>query len=258
MSSTTKADAHLELRALPGIGEVLPGCDLAELLAGAMAAAGLEPRHQDVLVIAQKAVSKAEGRFVDLSEVEPSARALDLSRITGKDPRLVQVVLDESVEVLRARPNVMITRHRLGLVMAQAGVDRSNVPGTDRVLLLPLDPDRSAAALRDRLLAIHGVAVGVIVSDSFGRPWRLGTTNVAIGAAGVPALWDRRGETDREGRRLETTQVAWADAVAAAAGIAMGEAAEGTPVVLVRGLRWTLPAQPARHLLRPLDEDMFR
>lgn len=258
MSSTSNADARLQLHALPGIGEVWPGCDLADLLTGALAAAGLAPQHQDVLVIAQKAVSKAEGRFVDLAKVEPSARALELSRITGKDPRLVEVILGESTDVLRAKPNVLITRHRLGLVMAQAGVDRSNVPGTDRVLLLPLDPDRSAAALRERLLAIHGVEVGVIVSDSFGRPWRLGTTNVAIGAAGVPALWDRRGEADREGRRLETTQVAWADAVAAAAGIAMGEAAEGTPAVLVRGLRWTLPAQPARHLLRPLDEDMFR
>jgi coenzyme F420-0:L-glutamate ligase / coenzyme F420-1:gamma-L-glutamate ligase len=258
VSSTTNAGPRLELRALPGIGEVRPGCDLADALAGAMAAAGLEPQHQDVLVIAQKAVSKSEGRFVDLAEVEPSARALELARITGKDPRLVEVVLGESVEVLRARPNVLIVRHRLGLVMAQAGVDRSNVPGADRLLLLPLDPDRSATALRDRLMDIHGVDVGVIISDSFGRPWRLGTTNVAIGAAGVPALWDRRGEADREGRQLETTQVAWADAVAAGAGIAMGEAAEGTPAVLVRGLRWSLPAQPARRLLRPLDEDMFR
>lgn len=258
MSGTTNADARLELTALPGIGEVLPGCDLGDLLVRAMAAAGLDPRHQDVLVIAQKAVSKAEGRFVDLASVQPSARACELARITGKDPRLVEVVLGESTEVLRAKPNVMITRHRLGLVMAQAGVDRSNVPGADRVLLLPLDPDRSAATLRDSLLATHGVEVGVIVSDSFGRPWRLGTTNVAIGAAGVPALWDRRGEMDREDRRLETTQVAWADAVAAAAGIAMGEAAEGTPAVLVRGLHWSLPAQPARTLLRPTDEDMFR
>lgn len=258
VSSTTNANAGVELRALPGIGEVWPGCDLADLLSGAMAAAGLTLRPQDVLVVAQKAVSKAEGRFVDLAGVQPSARAFELAQVTGKDPRLVEVVLGESTEVLRAKPNVMITRHRLGLVMAQAGVDRSNVPGADRVLLLPLDPDRSAAVLRERLMAIHDVEIGVIVSDSFGRPWRLGTTNVAIGAAGVPVLWDRRGETDREGRRLETTQVAWADAVASAAGIAMGEAAEGTPAVLVRGLRWSLAAQPARAVLRPTEEDMFR
>jgi len=248
----------LSLHALPGIGEVLPGCDLAAVLLEALSAAGLAPAPQDVLVVAQKVVSKAEDRFVRLDEVEPSHRALELAGITGKDARLVEVILRESTEVLRARPNVLITRHRLGLVMAQAGVDRSNVPDAGRVLLLPADPDRSAASLRERLASACGVEVGVIVSDSFGRPWRLGTTNVAIGAAGVPALWDRRGETDRERRVLETTQVAWADAVAAAAGLAMGEAAEGTPAVLVRGLRLALPPQPARPLQRPLDEDMFR
>jgi coenzyme F420-0:L-glutamate ligase/coenzyme F420-1:gamma-L-glutamate ligase len=258
VSSTASTGRSLELRALPGIGEIAPGCDLAATLLDALAAAGLRLEPQDVLVVAQKAVSKAEDRFVRLDSVRPSARAQELARVTGKDPRLVEVILGESTEVLRAKPNVMITRHRLGLVMAQAGVDRSNVPGGERVLLLPLDPDRSAERLRQRLAAAHGVEVGVIVSDSFGRPWRLGTTNVAIGAAGVPALWDRRGEADRDGRVLETTQVAWADAVAAAAGLAMGEAAEGTPAVLVRGLRWTLPAQTASTLLRPVGEDMFR
>lgn len=246
------------LHALPGIGEILPGCDLAAVLLEALSRTGLVLAPQDVLVVAQKAVSKAEGRFVSLEEVEPSPRALELAGITGKDARLVEVILGESTEVLRASPNVLITRHHLGLVMAQAGVDRSNVPGAGRVLLLPADPDSSAASLRERLASAGGVEVGVIVSDSFGRPWRLGTTNVAIGAAGVPALWDRRGETDREGRTLETTQVAWADAVAAAAGLAMGEAAEGMPAVLVRGLRFALPPQSARTLLRPLDEDMFR
>ena len=258
MHGASTTDSALSLHALPGIGEIVPGCDLAATLLGALAAAGIQFRAQDVLVVAQKAVSKAEGRFVSLDDVEPSSRALELARVTGKDPRLVEVILGESTEVLRARPNVLITRHRLGLVMAQAGVDRSNVPGAGRVLLLPADPDRSAEALRERLAAACGVEIGVIVSDSFGRPWRLGTTNVAIGAAGVPALWDRRGELDREGRILETTQIAWADAVAAAAGLAMGEADEGTPAVLVRGLRWTLPPQPARTLLRPLEEDMFR
>jgi coenzyme F420-0:L-glutamate ligase/coenzyme F420-1:gamma-L-glutamate ligase len=258
VSSTATVDPAFQIRALPGIGEILPGCDLAQLLLDALDSAVLRLEPQDVLVVAQKAVSKAEDRFVRLEAVRPSARAQHLARITGKDPRIVEVILGESTEVLRAKPNVMITRHRLGLVMAQAGVDRSNVPGGERVLLLPLDPDWSAEMLRQRLVAAHGAEVGVIVTDSFGRPWRLGTTNVAIGAAGVPALWDRRGEADREGRRLETTQVAWADAVAAAAGLAMGEAAEGTPAVLVRGLRWTLPAQTASTLLRPLGEDMFR
>jgi coenzyme F420-0:L-glutamate ligase/coenzyme F420-1:gamma-L-glutamate ligase len=258
VSSTASADPAIQVRALPGIGEIQPGCDLAAVLLEALSTAGLALEPQDVLVVAQKAVSKAEDRFVSLREVEPSPRARELAGVTGKDPRLVEVILGESTEVLRAKPNVLIARHRLGLVMAQAGVDRSNVPGGETVLLLPLDPDRSARALRDALQAARGVAVGVIVSDSFGRPWRLGTTNVAIGAAGVPALWDRRGDLDRGGRVLETTQIAWADAVAAAAGLAMGEADEGTPAVLVRGLRWNLPEQPAQCLLRPLQEDMFR
>ncbi len=258
MSRTEDRNAGFSLLALAGIGEILPGCDLAAVLSGALEAAGLRLQHRDVLVVAQKAVSKAEGRFVRLAEVSPSPKALELAAITGKDARLVEVILGESMEVLRAKPNVLITRHRLGLVMAQAGVDRSNVPGAESALLLPVDPDRSAAGLRERLGATFGVAVGVIISDSFGRPWRLGTTNVAIGAAGVPALWDRRGETDRDGRALETTQVAWADAVAAAAGLAMGEAAEGTPAVLARGLRWVAATRPARALLRPIDEDMFR
>jgi coenzyme F420-0:L-glutamate ligase/coenzyme F420-1:gamma-L-glutamate ligase len=207
--------------------------------------------------VAQKVVSKAEGRFLTLSELRPSPRARELAALTGKDERLVEAILTESTAVLRARPGVIITRHRLGFVMAQAGVDQSNVPGRERVLLLPEDPDRSAARLRNAIGQATGTAPGVIISDSFGRPWRLGTTNVAIGAAGVPALWDRRGEPDRDGRLLRTTLVAWADAVAAAAGLLMGEAAEGAPVVHVRGLRWSAPKRPARVLLRPPEEDLF-
>lgn len=250
--------ATFSVHALPRIGEIRPGSDLASVISDGLAAAGLRLQAEDVVVVAQKAVSKAEGRYVRLHEVEPSPRALELASVTGKDARLVEVILRESAEVLRAKPKVLITRHRLGFVMAQAGVDQSNVPGPGCVLLLPADPDRSAESLRARLMSLCGVEVGVIVSDSFGRPWRLGTTNVAIGAAGVPSLWDRRGELDREGRVLEATQVAWADGVAAAAGVAMGEAAEGTPVVLVRGLELKRPPTPARALLRPLDEDMFR
>lgn len=248
----------LTILPLTGIGEIAPGADLASVLADALAAHGLQPRPRDVLVVAQKAVSKAEDRYVELAGITPSPRALELAAATGKDARLVELVLRESLEVLRTRPGVLIVRHRLGYVLAQAGIDRSNVPGTERALLLPEDPDRSARALRDGLLARTGVAPGVIVSDSFGRPWRLGTTNVALGAAGVPALWDRRGEADREGRTLEVTVVGWADAVAAAAGLAMGEGAEGVPAVLVRGLEWTAPERPARDLLRPLAEDLFR
>jgi coenzyme F420-0:L-glutamate ligase/coenzyme F420-1:gamma-L-glutamate ligase len=247
----------VHMQPLPGIGEVEPGCDLAELVVAALGRAGLRLEEYDVLVIAQKAVSKAEGRLVTLTDLHPSPRARELAALTGKDERLVEAILAESTAVLRVRPGVIITRHRLGLVMAQAGVDQSNVPGRALALLLPEDPDRSAARLRAALGQTTGTAPGVIVSDSFGRPWRLGTTNVAIGAAGVPALWDRRGEPDRERRPLQTTLVAWADAVAAAAGLLMGEAAEGAPVIHVRGLRWSAPEVPARGLLRPPEEDLF-
>jgi coenzyme F420-0:L-glutamate ligase/coenzyme F420-1:gamma-L-glutamate ligase len=205
-------------------------------------------------------VSKAEGRYVELDSVTPGARALELAALTGKNARLVELVLAESTEVLRARPDVLIVRHRLGFVMANAGIDRSNLaPGAgERVLLLPLDPDASAQTLRASLAQRLGSACGLIISDSFGRPWRRGVVNVAIGAAGVPSLLNRRGEADRAGRRLEVTEVALADALAAAAGLLMGEAAESTPAVLVRGARLTGAEQPARELLRPLAEDLFR
>lgn len=248
----------LFLHPVAGIGEIEAGADLAGVIGAAITRCGLDLQARDLLVVAQKIVSKAEDRFVDLRTVEPSARALELAGTTGKDARLVELILRESIEVLRARPNVLIVRHRLGYVMAQAGIDRSNVPGDDRVVLLPLDPDASATSLREALRVRWGVDVGVVITDSFGRPWRLGTTNVAIGAAGVPSLWDRRGEHDRLGRRLESTLVAWADAVAAAAGLLMGEAAEGVPAVLVRGLPCPAATNPARSLIRPLDEDLFR
>jgi coenzyme F420-0:L-glutamate ligase/coenzyme F420-1:gamma-L-glutamate ligase len=248
----------LILYPLGGIGEIDAGADLGGVLSAAITRCGLEIKPHDLLVVAQKVVSKAEDRFVDMRGVKPSARALELALTTGKDARLVELILRESSEVLRVRANVLIVRHRLGYVLAQAGIDRSNVPGDERVLLLPVDPDASATSLRDALRAHSGVDVGVVITDSFGRPWRLGTTNVAIGAAGVPALWDRRGERDRTGRALESTLVAWADAIAGAAGLLMGEAAEGVPAVLVRGLACTAAPNPARSLVRPLDEDLFR
>ena len=248
--------------ALPGIGEVEPGADLAAIAVEAMQRAGTTIRPGDVLVVAQKVVSKAEGRQVDLASVVPSSQALQLAAATGKDPRLVQLVLDESSEVLRVARNVIIARHRRGFVMANAGIDRSNVgPGAARrecVLLLPVDPDASASSLRQALHARLGVAPGVIVSDSFGRPWRNGTTNVALGAAGLGALHDRRGERDRDGRVLEMTQVACADALAAGAALVMGEGAEGTPMVLVRGWSVEVPERDASALVRPIAEDLFR
>ena len=250
----------LTLTALRDIPEVLPGSDLAALLAQALARDSLTILASDVLVIAQKVVSKAEGRYVLLADVVPGARARELAAVTGKDERLVELILAESTEVLRAQRGLLIVRHRLGLVMANAGIDRSNVAAGahERVLLLPQDPEASAAALRAALAQRAGVACGLIISDSFGRPWRRGVVNVAIGAAGVTALLDRRGVPDRAGRPLEVTEVALADALAAAAGLVLGEAAEGTPAVLVRGFKCHAATNPATTLIRPLAEDLFR
>lgn len=251
----------LSITPLEGLPEVLPGSDLAALLAGRLAASGLTLHTDDVLVVAQKIISKSEGRFVELATVSPGARAHELAAVTGKDPRLIELILAESTEVVRARRDLLIVRHRLGFVMANAGIDRSNLgtaAGIERVLLLPRDPDASAAALRTALAAAAGAACGVIISDSFGRAWRKGVVNIALGAAGVTSLWNRRGERDRAGRRLEITEVALADALAAAAGLVLGEAAEGTPAALVRGFRSGAGANPARTLIRPLAEDLFR
>lgn len=254
-----EAELHtLTLTPLRDIGEIHPGEDLAETLSAALTRLAVATRAHDVLVVAQKAVSKAENRYVDLETVLVTERAAELAERTRKDPRLVQLILDEATEIVRAEPNILIVRHRLGFVMANAGIDRSNVPGAHRVLLLPLDPDNSAAALRERIARHCGADLGVIISDSFGRPWRRGVTQVALGAAGIPALIDRRGEPDRNGRRLEVTEVAFADQVASAAGLVMGEGAESYPAVLVSGLSWKAPIVPANVLVRPLQEDLFR
>jgi coenzyme F420-0:L-glutamate ligase/coenzyme F420-1:gamma-L-glutamate ligase len=246
--------------ALAGLKEFECGDDVGGLIAAALEPQRLVLQSDDVLVIAQKIVSKAEGRVVCLNKVTPSVQAQQLAEVTRKDARLIEVILSESQEVVRAAPNVLIVRHRLGFVMANAGVDRSNVPdaGKERVLLLPRDPHSSAHALRARLRELCSVSVGIIISDSFGRPWRRGVLNVALASAGVPALIDRRGERDRNGRALEMTEVAFADAVSAGAALAMGEAAEGTPVVLVRGLDLSAPECGADTLLRPEAEDLFR
>lgn len=268
-SNTAQARAParaLTVRPLTGLPRVKPGDDLAALLVAALAGNGLTPGHQDIVVVAQKIVSKAEGRIVDLATVTPSARARELADITGKDPRLVELVLQDSTDVLRAKKNVMVVAQRLGLVMANAGIDRSNVEqggaeqggAGERVLLLPLDPDQSAINLKARLERHYSVALGVVITDSFGRAWRLGTTGVAIGAAGLPSLIDQRGQPDLDGRALEVTETAFADSVASAAVLMMGEAAEGTPAALVSGLSWTAAEKPASALIRAKAEDMFR
>jgi coenzyme F420-0:L-glutamate ligase/coenzyme F420-1:gamma-L-glutamate ligase len=250
----------LTLTALPGIPSIAAGDDLARILGDALAAAGLEARAGDVLVVTHKIVSKAEGRAVALAGITPSPRARALAGATGKDAALVEVILSESRAVLRHRPGLIIAEHRLGMVLANAGVDQSNVPQDDgpRVLLLPEDPDASAVALSSALQTRFGVPIAVIVSDSVGRAWRNGVVGLAIGAAGLPALLDLRGRPDREGRPLEVTQVGLADQIASAAELLMGEADEGRPAVLVRGLAFDAPALPAAALLRPREADLFR
>ena len=250
----------ISIVALTAFGEIEPGHNLPGALAKAIQSAGIDLRPDDIAVVTQKIVSKAEGRFVDLATVEPSAEAMKLADVTCKDPRLVELVLAESDGVVRAAPNVLITRHRSGHVMANAGIDRSNLgpDGADRVLLLPADGDESASRLREALRAFWPEPPAIVISDSFGRPWRMGVVNVAIGAAGLPSLIDKRGERDRDGRVLEVTQVALADMVATAAGLATGEGAEGIPAALVRGVRWDAAPQPASALVRPAAEDLFR
>lgn len=252
----------LSLIAIPGIPHVRPGDDVARLLLDALDRAGLALLDGDVVVIAQKIISKAEGRQVRLASVEPRPRAFELAAQTGKDPRLAELILRESVEVSRTRPGVIITRHRLGFTSANAGIDRSNVEldgnEEEAVLLLPLDPDDSARRLRQAIRTERGVAVGVIIADSHGRPFRLGTVGVAIGVAGLPALWDRRGEPDLYGFRLQHTDVGLADEIAAAAGLLMGQAAEGLPAVLIRGLRLPPGDGRAADLVRPIDQDLYR
>ena len=250
---------ELRLVPLPGIPEVKRGDTLSDLLLAATLHAGISLQAGDILVLAQKIVSKAEGRVVQLASVTPSEHAHSLASVAGKDPRIVELMLRESTKVLRVKPGIIIVEHRLGFVMANAGIDQSNVPGgDDAVLLLPQDPDASARNLRDELRAATGVEVGVLIIDSFGRAWRNGVTGTAIGVAGVPALIDLRGNKDREGRTLKVTQVAAADELAAAASLVMGQADEGTPAVLVRGFPYASRDSAVKELLRPEAEDLFR
>ncbi len=240
---------------------VREGDNLPALIADGLARAGLELRERDVVVLAQKIVSKAEGRSVDLASVVPTPEAEKLAKEVGKDPAIVQVVLSDSVKVVRSRPNLMIMQHRLGFVMANAGVDQSNVAPSDgihRALLLPLDPDGSAEAIRAELAGRFGVKLGVVISDSFGRPWRRGTAGVAIGCAGLPSFIDLRGQPDLFGRILEVSIIGFADEIAAAASLLQGQAAEGQPVVVIRGLTWTAPEAPVSDLVRPPEEDLFQ
>ena len=252
------AAVSMQLFALSGIPLVQPGDALCALIVAALKTSELSLQSGDVLVLAQKIVSKSEGRYVELAGVEPSARALELALLCNKDPRLVEVILGESRGVVRARRDVLVVEHRLGYVLANAGVDASNVGDEGKVLLLPIDPDGSCRSLRAQLESATGVAAGVLINDSWGRAWRMGTTGTALGLAGVPGLEDLRGVPDLFGRRLRSTDVAVADELAAAASLLMGQAGEGHPVILVRGFPYALRESSAAELLRPLALDLFR
>ena len=252
---------QLTITGFKGVPLVKAGDDLAAITLAAYAETGVAPEDGDVLVVAQKIVSKTEGRMVDVSAVEPSREAVALAAEVEKDPRLVEVILSESRRIVRHRPNLVIAEHKRGWVMANAGIDHSNVgpdDGTERVLLLPLDPDASAEALRRELAARSGKRIAIIISDSFGRPFRRGTVGIALGAAGLPAVIDWRGHPDLFGRKLEVTETGFADEIAAAASLVQGQADEATPIVLVRGLSWSAPDAPAAALVRPPEHDLFR
>ncbi len=250
---------QLSLIALPGIPHVQPGDDLARLIIANLQTSELALEAGDILVITSKLVSKAEGRFVDLRSVTPSPRAEEVGRRTNKDPRLVELVLRESTGISRMRGEVLIVRHRLGFTLANAGIDHSNVSpeGEDWVLLLPEDPDASARRIRAALHALTGIAPGVVISDSHGRPFRIGTVGTAIGLAGFLAVWDKRGQHDLFGRVLRITVTGLGDELAAAAGLLSGQGAEGLPVVLVRGMAVPSGDGHAADLVRPVELDLY-
>jgi coenzyme F420-0:L-glutamate ligase/coenzyme F420-1:gamma-L-glutamate ligase len=254
------------MQPLAGLPIVQPGDDVAGLIIEALTATGVLAVDGDVVVVTSKIISKAEGRIVDLATVTPSPRAVELAEQANKDPRLVELILDEAVGVSRVAPGALIVRHRLGFTSANAGVDQSNVSaddGREEVLLLPLDPDSSARRIRKRLEEETGGHIGVVISDTHGRPFRLGNVNVAIGVAGVPALVDLRGDLDLFGRPLRASEVPLADQIASAAGIVSGEAAEGVPCVLVRGLKGALvdnrqaELSRAADVIRPAARDLY-
>jgi len=251
----------LTLYPLNDFPRVAPGDDLGGLLISALECADLAPVASDVLVIAQKVVSKAEGRYISLSDVTPGAKAIEVAQQADKDPRLVELILAESRALLRVRPGVVIVEHNNGYVHANAGIDSSNIPNdkdNPRVLLLPKDSDASAYRLREQLAQHFGTTLQVIINDSTGRAWRNGTVGIAIGCAGVSPLYNQVGEQDLYGNELKVTEAAVADELAAAASLVMGQAAEGCPVVLARGANLAASEAGSAALLRDKSQDLFR
>lgn len=253
----------LNLSPLVNIPLIRQGDNLADILLNSLAQTSLTLQDNDILVLAQKIVSKSEGRMVNLATVTPSQRALDLAAQTEKDPRLIELILQESSEVMRVRKGVIVVEHKLGFVCANAGIDHSNVHGEgntneEYVLLLPQNPDTSAKALRDEIKQKTGKRIGVMIIDSHGRAWRNGTVGICIGLSGIPALVDERGWQDLFGYTLKATIVGVADELAAAASLVMGQASEGTPAVHVRGFPYPLGEGSLTELIRPKQQDMFR
>ncbi len=251
----------LTITALKNIPLIRQGDDLADILVNSLVQTGIALEDNDILVLAQKIVSKSEGRMIELNTVTPSARAFELEKETGKDPRLLELILQESNAVLRTRPNTIIVEHKLGFVCANAGIDQSNVKENQdggHVLLLPADPDNSAQGIRNAIEKATGKRIGVMIIDSHGRAWRNGTVGVCIGLSGLPAMVDERGWQDLFGYTLKITVVGVADELAAAASLMMGQAAEGTPAVHVRGFPYPLGEGSLKELIRPREQDMFR
>ncbi len=255
--------AHFSVYAIEGVPMIEPGDALARIFLESISANGFALEDGDILVVAQKVVSKAEGRYVYLDSITASEEAKEIADVTGKDARLVEIILRESSQVVRMKPGVLIVRHKLGWVCAQGGVDQSNIDhtGGERALLLPEDPDASARHVRDQLYELAKVRVCVIICDSMNRPWRLGSVGVAIGAAGVAVLEDHRGGQDLYGRALQVTLISRADAIASAANLVMGETTGKVPLALVRGMRHGMDekggSDVALDIIRPIEEDMF-
>jgi coenzyme F420-0:L-glutamate ligase/coenzyme F420-1:gamma-L-glutamate ligase len=251
---------RVELLALETIPRIVPGDDLTGAILAACDREDVGPLQDDVLVVAQKVVSKAEGRIVRLAEVEASPEALRLARISAKEPRIVELILRESEAIVRCVPGLIIVRHRLGVVLANAGIDQSNIGAGDEAetaLLWPLDPDASAERLRREIAERRGTTTAVIVNDSLGRAWRKGTVGAAIGISGLAGVVDMRGRADLYGRTLRSTEVGQADEIAAAASLVMGQAHEGRPVVIVRGLAYDQRPASAREITRERELDLF-
>mgnify|MGYP001184069917 FL=1 len=252
----------MNVHAIPEMPLITPGDDLAAIIIDALDSSKFDVSDGDILVIAQKIVSKSENRYVDLATVTPSPQTRELAAKVAKDPRLVELILSESSEVLRAAPGVLVVVHRLGYVMANAGIDRSNLDpnenGREGVLLLPENPNAACARMRSLFENNFQRRIGVIINDSVGRAWRNGSVGMALGVAGPPALWDRIGTNDIFGQPLQITQIGFADQIAAAAALVMGEGAEGQPVVKVGGLLWEAVTTDADSLLRPKEQDLFR